>query len=268
MIAVYSTKTFVPSTMRQIKHSLLVVLVLLFASSCEKAKVGEPDSTLVTTEGPFTILHVGATVGGDYDGEDSDLRERGICYSTSPNPTTSSPKRTSGIIPNVNTTWNVIAGQSPDTKYYARAYVITKEGETHYGNEVTFTTLPLFSSPVFTNDSFRGTWKNTSSGTPTATLQGSANGFTYQTITGGTHLNALQQGFIKIGDYYIKNLVKQGTGWKCDILWRRYYTSGEVIEVKYGSNSTLTMSNDGKSVSVTGTSPFDGATSSITFYRE
>lgn len=254
--------------MSKIKNSFIVLFVLLLATSCQKDTLVDLEPTLVTTEGPFLITHVGATVGGDYEGEDSDLRERGVCYSTSPNPTTSSSKRTSGIIANVNTTWNIMAGQSPETKYYARAYVITNEGKTHYGNEVSFTTLPLFGSPVFTNDSFRGTWKTSSSGTSTTTFQGSSSGFTYLTITGGTTLNAMEKGFIKLGDYYIKNLVKQSNGWKCDILWRRYYTSGEVIEVKYGSNSTLTMANDGKSITISSVSPWDGSSSSITLYRE
>lgn len=252
-----------------IKGALFIALMLLGAISCQKDKSTDPDSSLVTTEGPFLITHVGATVQGDYQGEDSDLRERGICYSTSPNPTSSSTKRTSGVVPNVNTTWNMMAGQSPDTKYYARAYAITKEGKTHYGKEVTFTTLPLFSSPVFTNDSFKGNWKSSSGSSPSMVLAGSSTGLNYHIISSGSVLNALNSGFIKLGDYYIKNLVKQGNGWKADVQWRRYYASSEqVLEVKYSPNSTIVMNSDGKSFTISSTSPWDSSLGTITFYRE
>lgn len=255
--------------MSKIKNSFIVLLMFFLASSCQKDTLVDLEPTLVTTEGPFLITHVGATVEGDYLGEDSDLRERGICYSTSPNPTTSSSKRTSGVIPTRNTTWNLMAGQSPETKYYARAYVITNEGKTHYGSEVSFTTLPLFSSPVFTNDSFKGNWKSSSGSTPSMVLAGSSTGLTYHIISSGSVLNALNSGFIKLGDYYIKNLVKQGNGWKADVQWRRYYASSEqVLEVKYSPNSTIVMNSDGKSFTISSTSPWDGSLGTITFYRE
>lgn len=64
--------------------------------------------------------------------------EKGVCYGLSPSPTITGAISQTGIIHPLN----------PNTKYYARAYVIDSSGTVIYGNEIPFTTLPLNSQPL------------------------------------------------------------------------------------------------------------------------
>jgi hypothetical protein len=76
------------------------------------------------------------------------IMERGIVYSTSPNPTLGSNKI---IIGNGIGTYDTISGLSyqyahlldPNTTYYVRAYAVTENNISAYGNEVSFTTLSV-----------------------------------------------------------------------------------------------------------------------------
>ena len=98
-------------------------------------------ATIATT--PATkVSCTSATVGGNVteDGGAS-VTERGICYSTSANPTTANTKVTSGSALLGQFTCNLIDLQDATT-YYARAYAINEKG-TAYGEEVSFTTKAL-----------------------------------------------------------------------------------------------------------------------------
>ena len=66
------------------------------------------------------------------------VTERGICYATASNPTTSSSKVTSGT--GTGSFTANMTGLSANTTYYVRAYAINSQG-TAYGSEVSFTTL-------------------------------------------------------------------------------------------------------------------------------
>jgi hypothetical protein len=89
------------------------------------------------------------------DGGDT-ITERGICWSTSPTPTTSSSKATS-----TGTTGNYSAGLTGltnNTLYYVRAYAINSIG-TSYGSQVTFSTAtPLVKT---LSDNFNDNSRNT-----------------------------------------------------------------------------------------------------------
>ena len=79
------------------------------------------------------------------------LTEEGICWSTSPTPTTYN----SHISSNYNSLGNytfTMTGLIPGTQYYVRAYASNSEG-TGYGNEVTFTTTspPTVTTNYVTN---------------------------------------------------------------------------------------------------------------------
>ena len=79
--------------------------------------------------------------------------ERGIVYSTSPNPTITSIKVNEGAGSGsfASTTIYGLDSQyqlnpnilTPNTTYYLRAYAITENNITSYGNEVSFKTLPV-----------------------------------------------------------------------------------------------------------------------------
>jgi uncharacterized protein (TIGR02145 family) len=65
---------------------------------------------------------------------------RGVCWSTTPNPTTSDNKST--IDSGIGNFTSILNGLNNNTKYYVRAYAINSAG-TGYGNELSFTTFAL-----------------------------------------------------------------------------------------------------------------------------
>lgn len=68
----------------------------------------------------------------------SNISEKGLCWSTSPNPTTSlSTKMANGS--GTTSFISPISGLSPNTTYYVRAYATNNSG-TAYGNQIIFTT--------------------------------------------------------------------------------------------------------------------------------
>ena len=111
----------------------------------------------VTTIKPTNISYTSATVGGNVgtDG-DPETTERGICYSTSENPTLeNSPFITSG---KGTGSFSVnLEDLTDSTTYYVRAYAINKKGVA-YGDEQSFMTkgykLPTVSTIRPTNISY------------------------------------------------------------------------------------------------------------------
>ena len=95
--------------------------------------------TLTTT--PITnITQTTATTGGNItDDGGSQITVSGVCYSTSPNPTTADNYTTDSIT-SVGSFTSNLTGLQPGTTYYVRAYAINSTG-TAYGNEELFTTL-------------------------------------------------------------------------------------------------------------------------------
>ena len=90
-----------------------------------------------------------ATFGGAISNANGNqLMERGIVYSTSPNPTLGSNKI---VIGNGIGTFDTISAffypdahlLNPNTTYYVRAYAVTENNISAYGNEVSFTTLSV-----------------------------------------------------------------------------------------------------------------------------
>ena len=92
----------------------------------------------ITTTQPTNVSYTSATIGGNVmeDGGAS-VTERGVCYSTSANPTTSNTKIISGSGTG-SFTCN-LTGLQEVTTYYVRAYAINAKG-TAYGEEIGFTT--------------------------------------------------------------------------------------------------------------------------------
>ena len=93
--------------------------------------------TVKTTE-PTNVSYTSASVGGNVgtDG-DPETTERGICYSTSHDPTTDNNKVISGK--GAGSFFVDLTELSVNVTYYVRAYAINKKG-TSYGEEVSFTT--------------------------------------------------------------------------------------------------------------------------------
>ncbi|MFZ4400496.1 MAG: T9SS type A sorting domain-containing protein [Bacteroidales bacterium] len=98
----------------------------------------QPVATL-TTNSVSSVTSTTASSGGNVECEgNAQVTQRGICYSTSSNPTTSNQKIISG---NGSGSFNsTITGLLPNTTYHIRAFATNSFG-TSYGNDVSFVTL-------------------------------------------------------------------------------------------------------------------------------
>lgn len=94
---------------------------------------------VVTTFSVIEITTISAASGGNVtdDGGDA-VTARGVCWSTSPGPTTASSHTSDGT--GTGTYSSSIIGLTLNTTYYVRAYATNSQG-TAYGNQVNFTTL-------------------------------------------------------------------------------------------------------------------------------
>ena len=92
----------------------------------------------VTTNSISDILSSSAAGGGNITSDgNTDITARGICWSTSHNPTLDSPHTTDSL--GMGSFTSILSGLTPNTTYYVRAYATNSEG-TAYGDEVSFTT--------------------------------------------------------------------------------------------------------------------------------
>ncbi len=106
--------------------------------------------TVTTAEiSPYSITMFSANCGGSvtYDGGAS-VTVRGVCWSTSHNPTTADSYTSNGS--GLGSFTSSLSGLTPNTIYYVRAYATNSAG-TAYGNEESFTTKPLLTPSVTTN---------------------------------------------------------------------------------------------------------------------
>jgi hypothetical protein len=102
----------------------------------------------VTTAAVTDLAQTTATSGGNvpYDGGVT-VSAKGVCWSTSPNPTTADNYTVDGI--GTGQFVSYLTGLIPETQYYIRAYATNSVG-TAYGNELTFTTLTATAPIVIT----------------------------------------------------------------------------------------------------------------------
>ena len=85
---------------------------------------------VVTTSNFFEVKGISAKAGGSITGNGgSPVTVQGLCWSTSPNPTTANSFNTSFT--------DAMTGLSPNTVYYVKAYATNIAG-TGYGNEISF----------------------------------------------------------------------------------------------------------------------------------
>ena len=105
----------------------------------EQSFTTSPVLGTVTTTPVTLITLTTATSGGNvtFSGGGS-ITARGVCWSTSPNPTTANSKTTDGTGTGIFT--SSLTGLTANTLYYVRAYATNSAG-TAYGNAVTFSTL-------------------------------------------------------------------------------------------------------------------------------
>jgi hypothetical protein len=95
----------------------------------------------VTTTSITNILNTSATSGGNVTSDvGASVTARGVCWSTSPNPTIANSKTTNGTGTGAFT--SNITGLSLGTTYYVRAYATNSMG-TSYGSSSSFTTTRM-----------------------------------------------------------------------------------------------------------------------------
>ncbi len=101
----------------------------------------------LTTADVTDILITTATAGGTITADGgASVTDRGVCWATAANPTTSDDKTSDGTGSGAFT--SNLTGLTAATTYYVRAYATNSAG-TAYGNEVTFTTASI-TAPVLT----------------------------------------------------------------------------------------------------------------------
>lgn len=113
--------------------------------SCKK----KPTVPVLTTANVSGITQTTAVTGGNITSDGgAGVTARGVCWGTTQNPTTASPKTTDGK--NSGTFVSNITGLNTNTSYYVRAYATNSEG-TGYGNQVSFTTSSIASASLTTS---------------------------------------------------------------------------------------------------------------------
>ena len=121
--------------------ALAVVLVTALASCTEETADVRLEPTMATSN-TLNITSDSATVVGFVVADGDGFDEKGVCYSTSENPTIDDNKVAyTKETPNA-TFYVTLSGLDFATTYYARAYA-TGEAGTVYGEQVTFTTSPV-----------------------------------------------------------------------------------------------------------------------------
>ncbi len=119
----------------------------------------------VTTGGVTNISTTTATCSGNVTADGgSSVTARGVCWSTSQNPTTANSKTTNGT--GLGTYTSNITGLSPNTTYYVRAYATNSEG-TAYGEQGSFKTNQGAVGDTFTDSRDGNVYKTVTIGNQT-----------------------------------------------------------------------------------------------------
>ena len=119
------------------KLSLFLVALTMILFSCKP----EAEKPMVVTKSVGEVTKTSAKVLGQVTADGgAEVTERGVCWSTSPNPTIEDNKTTNGN--GVGTFTSNMTNLEHNTTYYVRAYA-TNEVGTAYGEEVSFTTLEI-----------------------------------------------------------------------------------------------------------------------------
>jgi uncharacterized protein (TIGR02145 family) len=104
----------------------------------------------LTTTQISSVLQTTAWSGGSISDENGgSVTARGICWSTSSNPSTSDYHTNNGSGSGLFT--SKMTGLTPSTTYYMRAYAINSAG-TAYGNELNFTTIAPITASLTTKN--------------------------------------------------------------------------------------------------------------------
>lgn len=146
------------------------------------ASLSSASKPTVSTTAPYSVTSSSAEIGGNVTSDGgAPVTQKGVCWSTSADPTTSHNKTEDGS--GTGSFTSTISNLSPNTTYHVRAYAINSVG-TAYGTDMTFTTSSG-TDPV----TARGVCWSTSANPTTAddkTTDGTGTGSFTSSITGLT----------------------------------------------------------------------------------
>jgi len=126
----------------------------------------------VTTNTVTNITQTTATCGGNVTNSGGgSVTARGVCWSTSQNPTVNNSHTTDGS--GTGNFTSSITGLAPNTTYYVRAYATNSQG-TAYGTQRTFTTTQSISIPTVTTAQVTNITQTTATGGGNVTATGGA----------------------------------------------------------------------------------------------
>ncbi|HET8540370.1 MAG TPA: hypothetical protein VFL83_10910 [Anaeromyxobacter sp.] len=180
----------------------------------------------VTTTAPSAISYTTATGGGSVTADNgATVTSRGICWGTSPSPTTAGAKYAeAGGLGSFSAP---ITGLAAGTTYYVRAFAVSTAG-TSYGNEVSFTTLapalPSLATKAVTGVSsdIAGSGGNVASdGGSAITAKGVCWGLNPNPTvadgktndgTGPASFNSTMTGLVKLTTYHVRAYATNGVG--------------------------------------------------------
>lgn len=132
--------------MKRVMLIITAMLTMAFFSACHKEPKPNPGCPVVSTNEVTEIgTHSAVCSGTVTDQGGSSILVRGICWSLSPNPTTSDSFENSDVYIKSDSVQGVgdfkvqMKGLAANATYYARAYATSSKGIS-YGEEVSFTT--------------------------------------------------------------------------------------------------------------------------------
>ncbi len=120
------------------KFKNIIIIFVLIIFGCKKDEFAVEKPTLTTLD-VLNISKYGASTGGEIQSDGgADIIDKGICWSTYPNPLISNNYISYGS--GLGSFPSELNNLESNTNYYVRAYATNSKG-TSYGNEMTFKTL-------------------------------------------------------------------------------------------------------------------------------
>jgi len=196
----------------------------------------------VITDDLVNITHNSASISGNVTSDGgAAVTSRGVCWSTSQNPTVADSKTTNGT--GTGSFTADLTGLTSNTTYYARAYATNSKG-TGYGNEVSFTTEKEIYLPEVTTTAITAITQTTATSGGNVTSDGGAavtsRGVCWSTSQNPTTANSKTNDGTGTGSFtsYLTGLTANTP----------YYVRAYAInsqDTAYGSQVTFTTSSNG-----------------------
>ena len=142
--------------------------MIIMATEVREAAAVVP--TLTTTAATSITSTTASSGGSNISDGGASITFKGVCWSTSQNPTTANSNTNDGT-GTANFT-SSITGLSPNTTYYVRAYAFNSVG-TGYGNQISFTTSAV--APTVTTEAVSSITINSAIGNGNITALGAPN---------------------------------------------------------------------------------------------